>query len=153
MRRAQLGKRIGQIVLILLAVALPVVHVVFVPLRPGYLRVSITPRATQTNAAGQVEHVYAVRNGGLHEVVANAGTETKTGEKQFHYRFVPSQNVKPGEEILMATVAATPPARTVVICQKAFRPGWREAARSFLEITILKRGVVEYFYPEEMSGK
>ena len=151
MTRARLRKRIGQAVLILLVVALPVVHIMFVPLSPAYLKVSVTPRGTQTNAIGQVENVYAVSNGGPHEIVASAGTETKTGEKQSHYNFAaPTQKLKPGQEILVSA-AAKPPARTVVICEKAFQPGWRAATRSFLEVALLKRGIVEFFYPEEMK--
>jgi hypothetical protein len=35
--------------------------------------------------------------------------------------------------------------------EKAYQPGWRAAARSFLEVALLKRGIVEFFYPEEIK--
>jgi hypothetical protein len=133
-----------------------------IPLRRGYLGpVALSIQSYQTNTTGQVSALIRVVNEGRHTVDIGFGTETlesnlwvdaTSGRSDYHHMTMVRDHLPPGgDQVVSVGVPKLGSTwRALVMCQKRFPNDWKKPLHWIFEGYLLKRGIVEHFYSEEI---
>ena len=159
-----LTRKLAVVVVAVLLVVSAALYVVRVPLRGGYLGpVSVSVQGYQTNATGQVTALVAITNGGSHIVDVAVGTQLlRTSgwvdalsgmSNRFSFTIVLNPQLAPGSNRVVSVAIPAPPSswRAYVMCQKRYPDHWSKSLRWISDAYVLKRGVVEQFYSQEIQ--